>query len=373
MIELNDLLVTILNTVEMSQALSIGLFLLFLNKRKKNALLFLSFFLIVSGLASLSEVFETVNTYIRSPYMEFMPLGFFPLLPSLLFVYLGEISIVKSKNTNYYILIPGLVEFVINAIIYFSPHELRQNITESIPYILFEFAAIMFGLVIIVLTFRKVRRHAKLLRDQYSSVERRDLDWLLIVMNSIIIYFILFIVFEFYLSDFKIDIFDSVFGIALVYYTSYHGLLQQSSEDLILEKVSDPKSDNGAENSTSQSIKEQEKYKQVLDKVDALLLAEDLYLNPELTIVHIAEKIDEHPRLVSTSINRIAEKNFNSYINMYRVEKAKSMMLAGKTSQLNIEGVGFESGFKSNSAFYSAFKKFHNITPLQFLQNSELQ
>jgi len=286
-------------------------------------------------------------------------------------VYIGEISIIKNKNTNYYILIPGLVEFVINGIIYFWPHELRQNITESAPYILFEFAAIMFGLVIIVLTFRKVRKHSKLLRDQYSSVERRELNWVLVVITSVIIFFILSIISEIYLSEFTNDIIAAVFGISLVYWTSYHGLLQQSSENLIVEKQIDSKLINDVDNSGSQSEKEQEKYKQVLEKVDALLCTETLYLNPELTIVHISERIDEHPRLVSSAINKLSQQNFNSYINKYRVEKAKSMLLAGKTSQLNIEGVGFEAGFKSNSAFYTAFKKFQKITPLQFLQDSE--
>lgn len=370
-IELNDLLVTILNTVEMSQALSIGLFLLFLNRTKKNSLLFLSFFLIVSGLASLSEIFETVNTYIQSPYLELLPLGFFPLLPSLLYVYLGEISIIKNKNTNYYILFPGLIEFVVNTIIYFLPLELKQSITDSVPYILFELAAVLFGLFIIILTFKKVRKHSKLLKDQYSSVERRELNWLLVAITSVIIFFILSGIAAFYFSDFVNDIFGSVFGISLVYWTSYHGLLQQTSDNLINEKNNDSKPINDINIDSGQSEKEQEKHKQVIEKVDTLLHAESLYLNPELTIVHISERVNEHPRLVSAAINKLSQQNFNSYINKYRVEKAKIMLLAGKTSQLNIEGVGLEAGFKSNSAFYTAFKKFQKITPLQFLQNSE--
>lgn len=265
-----------------------------------------------------------------------------------------------------------MLEFVINAIIYFLPLELKRSITESAPYILFEFAAILFGLVIIVLTFRKVRKHSKLLRDQYSSIERRELNWLLIAITSVIIYFILSIIIEIFFTDFINELLGSLFGISLVYWTSYHGLLQQSSDNLITEKIIDSKPVyNNVDNSCSQAEKEQEKYKQVLEKVDALLCTETLYLNPELTIVHISERIDEHPRLVSSAINKLSQQNFNSYINKYRVEKAKTMLLAGKTSQLNIEGVGLEAGFKSNSAFYTAFKKFQKITPLQFLQNSE--
>jgi len=369
-IELNDLLVTLLSTVEMSLALSVGMFLLFLNKKKKNALLFLSFFLIVSGLSSLSDICETVNEYIHSPYMELLPFSFFSLLPSLLYVYLGEISIIKNNKANYYVLIPGFIEFVVNVFIYFSSLELRQTLDDSVLYILFELLGILYGFVIIILTFKKVRKHSKLLKNQYSSLERRELNWVLVAITSVIIYLILSIITAIFFTDFINDIIGSVFGISLVYWTSYHGLLQQSSKNLIIEKDPSLKSTNKVDIDCAQSEKEQEKYKQVLEKVDTLLQTEELYLNPELTIVQISEKIEEHPRLVSTVINKLSQQNFNSYINKFRVEKAKSMLLAGKTSQLNIEGVGLEAGFKSNSAFYTAFKKFQKITPLQFLQHS---
>jgi AraC-like DNA-binding protein len=113
------------------------------------------------------------------------------------------------------------------------------------------------------------------------------------------------------------------------------------------------------------------KHQQVLKAIGALLNAEKLYLNPELTIVDLAERIGEHPRLVSTSINRSCGENFNRFINKYRVEEARLRLLNSDVAHLNMEGIGIDAGFNSNSSFYTAFKKELNMTPLQYLKNSK--
>ena len=98
---------------------------------------------------------------------------------------------------------------------------------------------------------------------------------------------------------------------------------------------------------------------------------EELYLNPDLTIVNVSEHINEHPRLISKVINTLNNENFNSFINRYRVEKAKTMLLNDESNHLNIEGIGNSAGFKSNSSFYTAFKKYQNSTPSKFIKTAK--
>ena len=49
--------------------------------------------------------------------------------------------------------------------------------------------------------------------------------------------------------------------------------------------------------------------------------------------------------------------NFNEWVNNYRVEKALQIIRSDKKNSLSIEGIGSDSGFKSRSAMYAAFKK----------------
>ncbi|MGB0869841.1 MAG: helix-turn-helix domain-containing protein [Flavobacteriales bacterium] len=112
---------------------------------------------------------------------------------------------------------------------------------------------------------------------------------------------------------------------------------------------------------------------EVFNKIDNLVRLEKLYLNEELTIADIANELKLHPRLISTSINLCYHQNFNRYINSYRVEYAKKLLSSNKSKVVNIEIIGNESGFKSNSSFYNSFKKKYGKTPLQFVKEKREQ
>ncbi|WP_321279933.1 helix-turn-helix domain-containing protein [Marinifilum fragile] len=367
--ELDKIFILLLDTIDMWQAISVGLFLLILNSKKKNSLLLLGIFLVVSGLSALSEIFDFFNAYMKNPYLDILSFNFIWLLPTLLYLYVERVSIEKAKKSSYYLLIPGGIDFILNIGKFLLPLQIKKAIEESLAYALFELFGILFGLTLIILIFRKIRKHSSLIKNQYSSTENRELKWLLIAILTIIISFIFTIVSEILFSGFIADLFQSLLGLFITFWIAYNGLLQQTSINLVGDdggvstKIKDKAKSLSVDDKT-------EKQNQVVTKIKDLLREEKLYLNCDLTIVHIADKIGEHPRLVSGSINSICNVNFNRFINRYRVEEAKNLLRSKHTLQLKMEGIGFEAGFNSNSSFYSAFKTELNITPLQFLKNS---
>ena len=58
--------------------------------------------------------------------------------------------------------------------------------------------------------------------------------------------------------------------------------------------------------------------------------------------------------------------NFNEWVNNYRVENALKMIQSDSKNLLSIEGIGLDSGFKSRSAMYAAFKKKTGQSPGHF-------
>ncbi|WP_407920992.1 helix-turn-helix domain-containing protein [Flavobacterium cellulosilyticum] len=58
--------------------------------------------------------------------------------------------------------------------------------------------------------------------------------------------------------------------------------------------------------------------------------------------------------------------NFLDYINLLRVEKVKKYLIKSDYSSYTIVAIGLECGFNSKSTFYTAFKKFTNVTPSEF-------
>jgi AraC-like DNA-binding protein len=81
------------------------------------------------------------------------------------------------------------------------------------------------------------------------------------------------------------------------------------------------------------------------------------YLNEELTLHSFAKEINMSPRLISSCVNKNMGHNFNEWVNTYRVEKALQIIKSDQKNILSIEGIGSDSGFKSRSAMYAAFKK----------------
>ena len=80
----------------------------------------------------------------------------------------------------------------------------------------------------------------------------------------------------------------------------------------------------------------------------------------------VAEQLNISANYLSRLINALSKSNFSELINRYRVEEAKRALAHPDFSSYTVEGVGYEAGFKSKSAFYSAFKKHTGSTPIEF-------
>jgi len=73
---------------------------------------------------------------------------------------------------------------------------------------------------------------------------------------------------------------------------------------------------------------------------------------------------------LSAVINTAYQKNFNGLVNTYRVNYIKENIYSKKWSNLSLEGIGMEGGFKSRSTFLQAFKKETGITPSAFREKN---
>jgi AraC-like DNA-binding protein len=69
---------------------------------------------------------------------------------------------------------------------------------------------------------------------------------------------------------------------------------------------------------------------------------------------------------LSFLVNTYSKKHFSDYINEFRVDQVKKLIVDKEFINYTIESIGLESGFNSKSTFYSAFKKFTDLSPLQF-------
>jgi TolB-like protein/AraC-like DNA-binding protein/Tfp pilus assembly protein PilF len=92
------------------------------------------------------------------------------------------------------------------------------------------------------------------------------------------------------------------------------------------------------------------------------------YLNPDLSLRSLAGLIDLHPNQLSWLLNESLGKNFNDFINHYRVETFKNLAKDPANANITVLGLAYDSGFNSKTVFNTYFKKETGLTPRQFLK-----
>jgi AraC-like DNA-binding protein len=93
------------------------------------------------------------------------------------------------------------------------------------------------------------------------------------------------------------------------------------------------------------------------------------YLDAELTLTELAKRLGVTRSQLSQLINEGTGDNFYDFVNKYRVEQVKALMIDPTMKHYNMLGLALESGFKSKSTFNLIFKRFTGLTPSEYRKN----
>jgi len=126
-------------------------------------------------------------------------------------------------------------------------------------------------------------------------------------------------------------------------------------------------------NSESTFFNEKEKYKNkeidketlnLIDQKLSVIVEKELFLNPNFSLEEAAKELKLTKHILSQYVNEVLGKSFSSLIKEYRIEKAKKLLET--ETNYTIENLGYDSGFNSKSAFFTAFKKTTGLTPAEY-------
>jgi len=88
------------------------------------------------------------------------------------------------------------------------------------------------------------------------------------------------------------------------------------------------------------------------------------YRDNELRLVHLADQLGFSTHLLSRVINKKAEKNFNHFVNDYRLTEAEKLI--SENSSAKIKSIYFDVGFNNKATFNKAFKERFHCTPSEY-------
>jgi len=90
------------------------------------------------------------------------------------------------------------------------------------------------------------------------------------------------------------------------------------------------------------------------------------YLDPELSLPALAEKLKMPVHELSRIINVALKKNFNDFINEYRVTDVIKKIKDTNYDHITLLGIALESGFSSQSTFTRIFKQMTGKSPVEY-------
>lgn len=103
-----------------------------------------------------------------------------------------------------------------------------------------------------------------------------------------------------------------------------------------------------------------------VEKLEKLMKVDKLYLESSLTLEMLSGKLAVSARTLSSVINRHYGCNFFEFINDYRIEEAKRMMIDPERAQATMLEIMYEVGFNSKATFNTFFKKHEGMTPREY-------
>jgi len=208
-------------------------------------------------------------------------------------------------------------------------------------------------------------RHRLQLVDEFSSIEsNKRITWLIFVVIFYNVFCLLLITSGIFNLFFNVEfpllpVVNYSALLLLVYILGFYGLKQE----VIYSKVTKYDSQNATRSYSPLLSKEQS------DKLRTILFSffekDKPYLNPELSMDMLANALGFPKHHITEVLNKEIGKNFFQFVNEYRVNAVKEMLIQPKNFY-SIEAIGFECGFNSKSSFFTIFKKATGQTPLQY-------
>lgn len=114
-------------------------------------------------------------------------------------------------------------------------------------------------------------------------------------------------------------------------------------------------------------VSEKDKDRPLIDRIHNVMEAERLFAQPGLTIGELASRVSMQEYRLRKLINqKLHYRNFNQYLNQYRIAEAARRLQNREEIQVPISTIALDVGYASLSSFNKAFKELHGVTPSIF-------
>jgi AraC-like DNA-binding protein len=242
-------------------------------------------------------------------------------------------------------------------------------------------------LIYVILSFRLVARFEKYIKNNYSDLDKLNLDkaavllklFIAICVFRILVYIVSFVVYlNFIVTSNIISLITSTVIYALAYSVWNRNAIVVVNGSPITVVEPDPpaksldlpaKPEEISKSRSTYHLSESQ-FMSLSERLEELFDRDKIYLENELSVAHLSEKLSVQPYQISELINRKYKEPFFDFVNRNRIQEVKQRLNDPQYSNLSILGIALDCGFNSKSSFNTAFKKFTGLTPSEFKKDS---
>lgn len=239
--------------------------------------------------------------------------------------------------------------------------------------LIFSVLTIMWIICLILLVVNHVRKYNQSLSFHYSNVDSHRKTWFLYILLWAFVVYPVYKVFS--LGTVGSDVFYIIYAlsqVALYVILSRNVSVQTTTEneatislqEFVEETDGSGDSTTGAGLSASDFFPEDQQQK-MLAELTKMMEEEKLYRNPELCVDDLVKRFGTNASYFYYFMRDVVNASFFDYVNSYRIEEAKGLLLKGEKVDLLAEAVGYNSA----NTFRRAFKKITGLTPSEWRQS----
>jgi AraC-like DNA-binding protein len=359
-------------------------FLVVTVRRTENTLAnrWLALFFLLMGLFMLDDVFLLFGVYQAHPWLvDWLGLVVFALAPAL-YTCISQFVAIDQHfrwRTLLHFLPFGILMLLSLPDLIMTPgskklEDLNNPSLKSGDTVVLLLLAAQVG-IYLFLSFKKLQQHQKNIESITAAPDDVRLEWLRLFLIGVT-----FLVDVWFVELFFLPFNDETGRFNLLYFIGIHVLgyfaLKQKEvfpfsqkEIVAIGEVIESTNKFPHVRRLIVSDDELERLKiQLVEKMEV----EKLYLNAEITLPALAHNMGISVHELSELVNVGFGENFSQFINRYRVEESKRLLLSDQYQHLSMVGIAFEAGFNSKTAFNTAFKKQIGMAPSEFQKQEKM-
>lgn len=251
-----------------------------------------------------------------------------------------------------------------------------ENVFTQLNWIRNSFGTLFIVLIWVygIMAIVNVIRYKRQIQNNYSyESDRISLNWLLLVVVSFLVLYFLII----FLSNLIekqvelpwIDLARNALTLVYVYVLSIWGFRQhQLTSDtphIRLNTKIRKKNETGSGKYRKSGLKS-DQAAEYQNKLIRFMNQTEAWRDAELSVAKLAVQTNIPKHHITQVLNENLGKNFYVFVNEYRTEYAKKLIVSPEYESWSFVAIAYECGFNSKTAFNNFFKKHTGKTPSEY-------